>query len=372
MKKLLLIALLLLFFGGALFCFAVIVNGGFRFEKGYREHTINLNEDFSSLSVDLNITDLQILPATDGKCSLVLYEKEKKPHIVRVENDTLLIHSPEKNFFDHIFPLGSPRITLYLAKAEYDALIIDSNTGNITVDKSFLFESTKIDMDTGNIRYAASTTGSTEIETDTGYIEISGITTQSIKLTTDTGNIQLKDTAAGGTIEIETDTGRIQLKNAIAAGAVEIKTDTGNTVLEAITAKSLRVEGDTAKHTLKDLNVENGISLKNSTGNIQIRNAKADTLSVSVSTGDVNITDGIFAEALTARSSSGDYIFERVDAPLITVQTSSGDVEGSLLTGKIFEAKSNSGSEHVPESSAEGGKCKITTSSGDIHITIAN
>ena len=54
--------------------------------------------------------------------------------------------------------------------------------------------------------------------------------------------------------------------------------------------------------------------------------------------------------------STGDVEFDHCDAGEIYIKTSTGDIEGSFLTPKIFPSDN----------------CKIVSSTGDIHITVAN
>ena len=61
--------------------------------------------------------------------------------------------------------------------------------------------------------------------------------------------------------------------------------------------------------------------------------------------------------------------FEASDAASIFVETDTGDVKGSLLSEKIFIINTDTGKKEVPESTT-GGRCKITTDTGDIKITI--
>ena len=54
---------------------------------------------------------------------------------------------------------------------------------------------------------------------------------------------------------------------------------------------------------------------------------------------------------------------------IIPVKTSTGDVTGNLRTEKVFVTKTSTGDVRVPNT-ASGGKCTITTSTGDIRITV--
>ena len=68
---------------------------------------------------------------------------------------------------------------------------------------------------------------------------------------------------------------------------------------------------------------------------------------------------------ISAERSTGNVNFENSDAAGICVKTSTGDVTGTLLTEKVFTAETSAGSISVPDTKT-GGKCEITTSTGNI------
>jgi DUF4097 and DUF4098 domain-containing protein YvlB len=61
--------------------------------------------------------------------------------------------------------------------------------------------------------------------------------------------------------------------------------------------------------------------------------------------------------------------FERCDASELYIELDTGDVTGSLLSDKVFIAQSDTGRVNVPKS-VTGGRCEITTDTGDIKITV--
>ena len=66
---------------------------------------------------------------------------------------------------------------------------------------------------------------------------------------------------------------------------------------------------------------------------------------------------------------TGDIKFNGCDASELVIVTDTGNVKGTLLSDKVFIAKTDTGSIKVPET-VSGGKCKITTDTGDIKIEI--
>lgn len=77
----------------------------------------------------------------------------------------------------------------------------------------------------------------------------------------------------------------------------------------------------------------------------------------------------IAAETFSIERSTGKVRFDGCDAAEILVKTGTGDVKGTLLSEKIFIARSNTGRVDVPQT-VTGGRCEIITSTGDIEIHI--
>ena len=77
----------------------------------------------------------------------------------------------------------------------------------------------------------------------------------------------------------------------------------------------------------------------------------------------------IATESFSIKRSTGDVTFDGADAKSISVKTDTGDVKGSLLSNKVFITKTDTGDINVP-SSTTGGKCEITTDTGDINLTV--
>ncbi len=129
---------------------------------------------------------------------------------------------------------------------------------------------------------------------------------------------------------IETNTGDIKLGGGFSFETVDVSGDTGDVELTEITCKSLDIETDTGDITLKSVMAENNLSLETDTGDVE---------------------------------------FYRCDAGSIKAETNTGDVSGTLLTEKVFLASSSTGDIRVP-SSTTGGRCELTTDTGDIEIRI--
>lgn len=278
----------------------------------YETNTYEISEEFSNLSMNTDTADIIFALSDDGKCRVECYEEEKAKHSVAVQENTLVIKMiDEKSWYDYIgINFGSPKITVYLPKAEYTSLFINGSTGDIEIPKNFKFEGVDISLSTGDVNFFASAS-------------------KLIIIKTSTGNICVENTSAG-TLDLSASTGTITVSNVICGGDANINVSTGRTNLNNIECKNLTSSGDT--------------------GNISLNNV-------------------IAAEKFSIKRNTGDVRFDGSDAAEILVETDTGDVTGTFLSEKTFFVETDTGSVDVPES-ITGGRCEITTNTGDIELDI--
>ena len=92
-------------------------------------------------------------------------------------------------------------------------------------------------------------------------------------------------------------------------------------------------------------------------------------LSISTIMGDI-ILDGIVAQdSISITCVNGDVTFDECDASYINVDVTTGDIEGTLLSGKKFEATVITGDVDVPQSEGDE-DCVLHSITGDITIDI--
>lgn len=289
-----------------------------------------IEEAFENIAFDIDTADINIFPSTDGTCKVVCYERSKEKHTVSVENGTLTVSLNDVEWYNRIqFFSKSPKITMYLPVAEYNTLFIDSSTGDVEIAKDFTFNSMNITLSTADLKCYASVKETANISNSTGDITVENVSV--------------------GALNISLSTGDVNVRNIESSGDVSLDSTTGDKFISNITCKNFFAEGSTGKMSFSNMNCDN-VTLKGTTG-------------------DVELTDVIATMKLSIELSTGDTTFERCDAGEILVNVTTGNVEGSLLSEKIFITNTSTGKVNVPEC-LTGGKCKITTSTGDIKITI--
>lgn len=111
------------------------------------------------------------------------------------------------------------------------------------------------------------------------------------------------------------------------------------------------------------------IRIENNTGDARITDVTCQSLYLKGNTGDVELTGVIAAGEIKVDLNTGDVNFKECDGKSIYVETVTGDVTGCFLSGKRFEAKTNTGDVRVPDSS-DGGTCYVKTNTGDVTLEI--
>lgn len=307
-------AVCLIVVGLALFAIVMTINH-WDFSKLNTEHyetnTIEITDDFDNISISTDTADLRFALSEDEICRVVCVEHPNAKHAASIQGDTLTVTEEDhRKWYEHIgFNLDSCEITVYLPKTQYTSLSVKESTGDVEIPGEFSFETAQIVLTTGDIRFYASTAKDANLKTTTGEILVKNLTADSLDLSCTTGDI-----------------------------------------------------------TVSDVTVVNDVSTKTFTGDVSIKSCTCMNLISDGTTGGLTLNDVIVAERLKATRSTGDVKLTSSDASEIYIETSTGDVTGSLLSEKVFFTETDTGDVNVPKSMS-GGRCEITTSTGDIHFT---
>lgn len=314
--KWLIIALSLILIGGIFFV-GIMTVLGWDFTKlstvKYETDTHEINEEFSGISFDTNTADISFELSEDGKCKVVCYEQKNVKSSVVVSDGVLKIKTVDsRKWYEHIgINFQKSKITVYLPKSEYASLNIDESTGDINIPSSFKFGSIDLSLSTGDINCAASAEGKIKISATTGDVTITGISAESLEISVTTGDVTVSE---------------------ITCGDVKIDLSTGKTKLTDISCRNIETEGSTGSISLNRVIALQGLKIERDTGNVS---------------------------------------FTDCDAAEVFIETDTGDVKGSFLTDKIIFAETDTGDIDVPKLSS-GGRCEISTDTGDIEISISH
>ena len=314
-KAWLMTAAALIFLGAAIFT-GVMIALKWDFLKlstiQYETVTHAVDNEYRDIAIVGDTACVILLPAETDQTTVTCYEQARVHHEVSVENGVLKIAvNDTRKWYEHIgISFESPTITVELPVEEYGALSVSVKTGNVSVPRDFTF----------------------------------------------------------GTIDIVTSTGHIT-ENASASGAIKLKSTTGEIYVKGASAGALDLTATTGRVKAADIVCDERLCVQVSTGKTSLENITCAQLSSSGTTGDLRMTNVTVAETLTVERDTGDVTFEKCDAGTLCITTSTGDIEGTLLTDKVFAAKTSTGKIDVPKTTS-GGLCECSTSTGNITVSI--
>lgn len=274
------------------------------------EHTVS--GEYRNIIVKTKTANVDFIPSANGGTSVVCYEAKKQQHTVSLDGDTLVVEiNDERKWYDHIgIGFISPKVTVYIPQGEYNSLSVKTSTGDVDIPRELVFDSIDIAGSTGDITCRASVMGL-------------------IKIKNSTGDICLENVSAGR-LDLKLTTGKVSLSDISCESDVSVEVSTGKTELTDITCKNVISDGGTGSIRLKNVIATEKFSIERDTGSVK---------------------------------------FDRCDAAEIYIETDTGNVSGSLLTSKVFITDTDTGKVDVPRS-VEGGRCEISTDTGDIEIEI--
>lgn len=278
----------------------------------FETNKFQIQDAFSEISVNINTANINFLPAENDKCTVVCCEQENIEHIVVIKDNTLSINVvDERKWYEYIdIHFQTAKITVYLPLKEYGNLHIKSNTGDVYIETGLHFKNITISENTGDVSNFASADGTVRIKTNTGNISVQNISAENIDLSVSTGAIKVQ--------------------------AVKCNNEFKNKV---------------------------------NTGDFKISDSNCGTLRSTGNTGDISLTNVTVSDSVSIERSTGNIKFDNFDASEISAKTSTGDIKGTLLSEKIFIAKSDTGRVVVPKTTY-GGKCELTSDTGSIVIKI--
>lgn len=268
--------------------------------------------DFKNVSVLTDTADVKFFPSENGETWVVCHEMTKAKHSVTVKDETLIIELEDtRKWYDYIgINIGAPYITVYLPREAYGTLSVKGDTGDVALPEEFSFQSIDVSVSTGDTECGAS-----------------------------------------------------------AAEAIRIKASTGDVRVENVAADSLDLSVSTGYITVSHVNCEGDVRVHVSTGDAKLTDVRCKNFVSDGNTGDLSLIGVVGTEKFSLERSTGDVTFDGCDASEISVKTDTGSVEGSLLTSKVFFVQTDTGRVDVPKT-ADGGKCEITTDTGNVRIRV--
>lgn len=338
MKKGFIIAgIILLVIGTAFIICSLILTdfqiGGFPFsniiKNEFESKTFSTTEYFNKILIDAKFTDIDFVIKNEGVkidhytlgqieippypfCKIEYEEQKNIKYNISVTEGLLTVSVEDnRSWIDHIgIAFKAPKMTIYLNYDQFDIIEIQNSTGSISIPDYVFAYKADIKLSTGNINISNAIINNLKIETSTGNIKLENLKTKDAKLQVTTGTIKVDKTQCESIFTVDVNTGLVEIDDLYCG-------------------------------------------IYNSTGK----------------TGKLVMKDVIARESFNIERTTGDIQFEKCDANEMHIKATTGDIKGSFLTEKLFKTNTNTGKVEV-QSSVKGGICEISTSTGDIKITI--
>lgn len=275
-------------------------------------NSYEFSETVTAIQID-TVSDVRVEAVDAGPCRVVCTEAEGEIHEVTVDGGTLhILRVDTRKWYQHIrlFNFRQPKVTVYLPKGAYTSLSVHLTAGDLHIAQQLRFDSLSFTGTAGDLTCLADVTDLAKIHVTTGDIELIGME----------------------------------------AGQLDLKLTTGDVEMEDVTCT-----GD--------------VLLAQTTGDLEFTRVSCNNLSAEATTGDMELEDVIAAATFRLKNGTGDVHLDRCDGAELSLETTTGSVTGTLLSEKIFIAKTSTGSVRVPESTT-GGNCEIKTSTGNIRMEI--
>ena len=238
--------------------------------------------------------------------------------------------------------------------SECDVIIKRGSAGSVTV----------VCREADIIQHDVSVNGDKLVIRRRRDISVTGITTAGIKL-------EIEVSLPGESYrnaDISTSSGDIRTSDDLIFDEVSYKTSSGDIFSSAEVRNSLTCRSSSGDQEISGSSADL-LKARSSSGDITLSGLGGKDIATVSRSGRITISDTVISGTLEAKTSSGGVKLDRADAASFMIRSSSGDVRGTILSPKKFRTKSSSGNVSVPSSSGTG-DCEISTSSGDIKITI--
>ncbi len=254
----------------------------------------------------------------------------------------------------------------YEVSGDFDKISIDVDITDIVFEKSDDERCKVVCYEEEKVKHSVRCTNGTliiDMTDDRKWYDYIGISFASPKMT-----VYLPQSEYTSLL-IDTDTGNIDIPESFAFNKLEIETDTGSVDCMADVSDIIKIESDTGDIGISSVESGCDIDIKTDTGSIKLTDVSCTDFTAESDTGDISIVNTVAGNSICVESDTGNVKLKNSDAEELLIETDTGDITGTLLSEKDFIAKSHTGDVNVPKTQT-GGKCKITTDTGNIKIDI--
>jgi hypothetical protein len=223
-------------------------------------NTYHIDEDFSKISIDTEISNVELALAEDGTCQVWCLEEVNYFHKVSVENGTLTISTQDnRKWYEHVGVniTDFHSITVWLPKQVYEALTVTCTTADVKISKDFRFDRADLSTTTGDIRWLGSGVDTLSLAVTTGDISVKDTLCNTLSAKTTTGDIRLYTSGATKQLQAQVTAGDVRFDR-FNAPEMTVKTTTGDVTGTLLSNKTFLTHTTTGSVQTPDPSVESG------------------------------------------------------------------------------------------------------------------
>ncbi len=190
-------------------------------EKSTREEIVS--ESFSSLRIDCESSDVRLVSADDGVCSVTVDELKNLYFTVEVKDGTLeIIQHDKRGLLDRIgVLLADIRLTVALPAKEYSVLNIRTGSGEISSSASV-------------------SAAEAEFNSISGGITLSGFNCEALRVSCVSGAARLTDSSCG-TVQLHATSGSVHMSELTARVRIAADVTSGSVRFDSIDAPEIGI-----------------------------------------------------------------------------------------------------------------------------------
>lgn len=172
-----------------------------------------------------------------------------------------------------------------------------------------------------------------------------------------------------GALTLQTTSGNVSIPEGFTFGEARLATTSGEIDFAGTVSNRLQIDSTSGDIELSHT-VCGSVEIATTSGDVEVSDLASDTLTSRTTSGEMTLSAVQVRNLAELEAISGDIALEHSDAGSFRIKTTSGDIEGALLSGKNFVTHTVSGDVRVPPSDSTANVCEVTTTSGDIWITV--
>lgn len=245
MKKVLVIALILVILGAILFAVGFAAKG-FRISSTYGDfHTesVTVEDSFEGIQIKGSYHVLRVIPSEEDTCHAEFDASEKITTTVEVADGVLTVQQKDlRKWYEFIGWSGNRGdLTLFLPEKAYAKLTVDSGSGSVELNTPYAFGNVEIEVGSGRISAQGLTAESLKTHISSGSGTFSGVTVNgALTATVSSGSMNLTEIRTAS-LSAKLSSGKLTMTDTVAAQNAEIDIGSGSVILDGFDAATMDV-----------------------------------------------------------------------------------------------------------------------------------